>query len=324
MNDDDDTIPVVGGSYIRRTSMTEQESTERRKSIQAIMKDPTLTATERRKSIQSLMDGRRRSSGRRQTGPQTGMAAAAALAAAEFVDSSDEEDDEREMVHHQNEDTKNTNNNSSINNNSDCKPRAETPSKRGSTHDLTNEKSGKRRTSLRESFTLGFANISVEHYNIMSNGGSGASGGGGGGDIESSSRSGASGDGDPLARRMEKSRPPCDHYERHCSVVSPCCGMVFGCRICHDDAPELPPPFLISGGQPSPTEMAAGVCHSTDEFAAAATSSTPVSTKPPTITHRSASMPANFSEEESHHEINRFMIKEVICRECFTRQSSKT
>lgn len=31
----------------------------------------------------------------------------------------------------------------------------------------------------------------------------------------------------------------CDHYSRGCSLVAPCCGKVFSCRLCHDDAVEL-------------------------------------------------------------------------------------
>ena len=27
----------------------------------------------------------------------------------------------------------------------------------------------------------------------------------------------------------------CVHYERKCNVVAPCCGKVFGCRVCHDE-----------------------------------------------------------------------------------------
>lgn len=27
----------------------------------------------------------------------------------------------------------------------------------------------------------------------------------------------------------------CVHYERKCNVVAPCCGGVFGCRVCHDE-----------------------------------------------------------------------------------------
>ena len=27
----------------------------------------------------------------------------------------------------------------------------------------------------------------------------------------------------------------CVHYERKCNIVAPCCGKVFGCRVCHDE-----------------------------------------------------------------------------------------
>ena len=37
----------------------------------------------------------------------------------------------------------------------------------------------------------------------------------------------------------EKSRPVCQHYERNCTMIAPCCGAAFGCRICHDDCPAL-------------------------------------------------------------------------------------
>ncbi|GKY99510.1 hypothetical protein MPSEU_000905200 [Mayamaea pseudoterrestris] len=98
-------------------------------------------------------------------------------------------------------------------------------------------------------------------------------------------------------RRTEITRPYCSHYERQCTIISPCCGMAFGCRICHDDCPNLPPK-INNGGR---------------RF------------------HRSASLPSSFTtmhqvqqQEDTHHEIDRFAIREVICRECFTRQSSKT
>jgi RING finger and CHY zinc finger domain-containing protein 1 len=41
---------------------------------------------------------------------------------------------------------------------------------------------------------------------------------------------------------------------------------------------------------------------------------------------RSSSLPSNFDNkaEESHHEIDRHAVVEVICRKCFQRQSSKT
>jgi hypothetical protein len=33
--------------------------------------------------------------------------------------------------------------------------------------------------------------------------------------------------------------PPCPHYDRKCTIISPCCGAPFGCRFCHDDCPTL-------------------------------------------------------------------------------------
>ena len=53
----------------------------------------------------------------------------------------------------------------------------------------------------------------------------------------------------------------CVHYpERKCNIIAPCCGEIFGCRICHDEQ--------VTDG----------------------------------------------------HEINRFDIREVVCKECNTRQ----
>ena len=28
----------------------------------------------------------------------------------------------------------------------------------------------------------------------------------------------------------------CVHYVRKCKIVAPCCGKIFGCRICHDES----------------------------------------------------------------------------------------
>merc|ERR1711874_40648 len=30
----------------------------------------------------------------------------------------------------------------------------------------------------------------------------------------------------------------CIHYERKCNIIAPCCGKVFGRRVCHDDASD--------------------------------------------------------------------------------------
>jgi len=97
-------------------------------------------------------------------------------------------------------------------------------------------------------------------------------------------------------RRAEQTRPPCSHYERNCTMIAPCCGAAFGCRICHDDCPILPPTFN-SGGRRY---------------------------------QRSASLPSSFTcmdtsqPEDNQHTIDRFAVREVICRSCYTRQPCKT
>ncbi len=157
--------------------------------------------------------------------------------------------------------------------------------KRPSVKRRDSEKSSKRRASLRDSFTTGFSNMDMNNnYD------------------------------EELSRKLEQSRPQCGHYERNCSIVSPCCGMVFGCRICHDESPNLPPPFLL---QFQNNKGGAG-----EQCVPCAASDS--QSNQPAVVPRSASLPPNFAEEETHHTIDRFKVKEVICRECFTRQSSKT
>lgn len=103
-------------------------------------------------------------------------------------------------------------------------------------------------------------------------------------------------------KRAELTRPRCAHYQRNCSLVAPCCGAVFGCRICHDESPVLPPLLIAKQAQ-----QGGGRRHP-----------------------RSSSMPGSFTSmvpqlpEETHHTIDRFAVKEVICRACYTKQSSKT
>jgi hypothetical protein len=77
---------------------------------------------------------------------------------------------------------------------------------------------------------------------------------------------------------------------------APCCGAAFGCRICHDDSPILPPLLMMKQ-----------VCRYP----------------------RSSSLPGSFTTmaqtpEDTHHNIDRFAVKEVICRECCTKQSANT
>lgn len=53
----------------------------------------------------------------------------------------------------------------------------------------------------------------------------------------------------PPVQAVVEANATCVHYERNCNIVAPCCGRIFGCRICHDElsAPGHPPMnrFLI-------------------------------------------------------------------------------
>jgi uncharacterized CHY-type Zn-finger protein len=170
----------TGGSAPAETS-ADASASEKRRAIQAIMRDASLTDLERRLRIQRLMDG------------------------------------------------------SSTNNDNN------TGDSRWST---TSSASAPAITSL-----------------IGSNGGSGASG------LPSASvLAAASGDNDNGTGNNIQSAEvvACVHYERKCNVVSPCCGRVFGCRVCHDEmSPACEAPM------------------------------------------------------------DRFAIKEIVCKECNTKQSSK-
>ena len=60
--------------------------------------------------------------------------------------------------------------------------------------------------------------------------------------------------------QQQEQKKICNHYERKCNIIAPCCNKEFPCRLCHN--------------------------------------------------------------ENSDHEINRFEIKEIVCRECNILQSA--
>jgi len=99
-------------------------------------------------------------------------------------------------------------------------------------------------------------------------------------------------------KRAEITRPPCNHYNRNCTLIASCCGAAFGCRICHDDCILLPPLLIAK--------------RSSRRYA------------------RSSSLPGGFTSidditrRDTHHTIDRFKTAEIICRDCYTKQSSKT
>eukprot|EP00977_Amphora_coffeiformis_P019995 scaffold7763_cov245-Amphora_coffeaeformis.AAC.1 len=124
---------------------------------------------------------------------------------------------------------------------------------------------------------------------------------------------------DQMGRFMEHSRPPCDHYERQCTIISPCCGLPFGCRICHDDCPVLPTPKRRQAIPAQAPMMAAVAAPSPDSGGGGGGGGK---------MERRHSMPLNlddneFDDDQQHHLIDRFAIREIICRKCFTKQSSK-
>lgn len=247
----------------RQSGMSIEEERERRASIKDIMQDPDLTPLERRQSIQSLMDGRRRSS-RPFGGGAAGMsmAAAAAAAAADFEDSSDDEDDMQDDTPHV-RDTRHSDSTVS----SSSTPTGEVPSqffmppppgqmaRSASISAFPATTNGQGTTALQQQDMRHECTTNTTTANASS-------------------------------KILEEARPPCSHYERRCSLVAPCCGLAFGCRICHDECPVLPTPM-----EPG---------------------------------KRRKSLPLTLEPDLEHHCIDRFAITQVICRECFTKQDSKT
>lgn len=265
-------------STASRKSMTAEEQDERRKQIKTIMRDPNLSQHEKNRSIQALMDGRRRSSIGSMT--STGVSSyysddsgdALIQATTEGARPDDASYGYGDFVQDDN---------------------------RSIASEITH---GSQYSShQQQSFPLGttYRQIHGRSYSLQ--------------DWNENDRvvaaANATNNSDLnknpayLARLMELSRPPCQHYERNCTIVSPCCGLAFGCRICHDDCPVLPPPMELRKGD--------------EHFA----------NKMKAQQERRRSMPADLgggTDEENHHPIDRFAIAEIICRECFTRQSSKT
>jgi len=122
--------------------------------------------------------------------------------------------------------------------------------------------------------------------------------------------------------------------------------LAFGCRICHDECPVLPPPLSVKKQKQlydsnddddddgyddddntdhtnDPSSESSNHLTQQAETAAAALDAMDHAAKKSKVDRR-RSMPIDLEEEETHHEIDRFAIREVICRQCYTRQSSKT
>lgn len=263
-------------STTSRKSMTAEEQDERRKQIKTIMRDPNLSQHEKNRSIQALMDGRRRSS--------IGSIASTGVSSYYSDDSGDAMMQASEGVRPDDasygygvviqDETDNRSVASEITHGSHYSHQQLLP--------LGTYRQIHGRSYSLQDWTDNDRVVAVANATNNS-------------DLNKNPAY--------LARLMELSRPPCQHYERNCTIVSPCCGLAFGCRICHDDCPVLPPPMELRKGD--------------EHFA----------NKMKAQQERRRSMPADLgggTDEENHHPIDRFKIAEVICRECFTRQSSKS
>jgi len=95
--------------------------------------------------------------------------------------------------------------------------------------------------------------------------------------------------------------------------------MISGCRFCHDECEELPPRTdrlmciddACKSCNPSPLSKKSGVSIQEEP-------DNSVQTEKTLCTFLSA------QSHDVHHNIDRFAISEVVCKECNTRQSSKT
>ncbi|KAL3930899.1 MAG: hypothetical protein SGBAC_011560 [Bacillariaceae sp.] len=252
----------------------------RRTRIRMVMADESLSALEKRKSIQSLMDGRRRSS----VGTASSLGDAAREAAGSY-ESADEGSG---------------NGSANLMHMEISAPAQEQygygTAGGGVASDSSNDNGivGGAPRRQRSASLPGWSDSSLP---------SGAS-------AVAAARSNTIWD-DPIniSRRMEKSRPACSHYERNCTIVSPCCGVAFGCRICHDECAVLPMPFSKRRAEDIPPEHRVNWTDTVE------------SSKQRQLKRRS--LPLGFEKEETHHEIDRFKIGEIICRLCYTRQPSK-
>ena len=260
-----------------------QTEQERRASIQAIMKDRSLNETERRRSIQNLMDGRRRSSlvnFRRCSSMQE--------------DLSDVDDNE-------------TKEDLSISGSlPPSPPRAAVPTTRDMRQVLKRSYSepipeyGDTANST-HSLNLAEMNLHERRSSILPN-----------------TAFNLQGDrvGDP--ERLVKCSPECNHYQRKCSIISPCCGMIFGCRLCHDECDQLSPPIFDKEDLLDEEE---DMLHIPRKIKLESGAKAKVARR-----GSMSSIMSSISEmgDDVHHNIDRFAVKEIICRECFTRQSSKS
>jgi RING finger and CHY zinc finger domain-containing protein 1 len=64
----------------------------------------------------------------------------------------------------------------------------------------------------------------------------------------------------------DDNKPGCKHYGRKCSIVSPCCGEIFQCRLCHDDAQYYSESNHVNDHQVDRFDIKEIVCDECDEY----------------------------------------------------------
>lgn len=265
----------------RRTSMSELQQCERRASIQQIMRDPDLTPLEKRRRVQNLMDGRRASYDC-PVNPYLEMKARMAM-----QQQASNGDQVRRGSFHRRASSDSANVDAM-----DVEPMDSSMDRiLSGTAPSDAQDYAKKHPYAASTTTVPMAGCS-----------------------EATSRS-ARRSSIEFSKRAIETAPPCTHYVRKCHIVSPCCGATFGCRICHDDCPILPPLLSPDGfgvlgmGPNDPSARGAGA-----------------SKRKYQRQLRTSSMPMSLDAEgpPEHHNVDRFAIREIICRECFTKQGSKT
>ena len=270
----------------RRASMTELQQNERRASIQLIMKDPNLSALEKRRRVQNLMDGRRASSDC-MVNPYMEMKAKLA-----------EEKKQQEEVQQPSEDNRHSyqrrrsSDGATIYDTMEIEPTeasmdnilSSTSPSIHSTKSDCEEDSTKKHPYQASTTLVPMIGCNDQQSRCSS--------------IK-------------ISKRAVQTAPSCTHYSRKCHIISPCCGATFGCRICHDDCPILPPLLNPDGFGSMECASERGGGETQRKFQKQL---------------RTSSMPMSLDAEgpPEHHTLDRFAIREIICRECFTRQGSKT
>ncbi len=306
----------------QKQQQEEKEQNARRKSIQQIMNHPNLTCEQRRHSIQILMDSRRRS----QFGETFEDAARNVMAELEqfALRLSSDEDMANDYESVGNDRNTNKNNDdddehTSRSNDKEDMEVTETDDKRK----IQNIKKSNNHTISSSFNNNNYDNNTMVAYTLT---------------------------GTPCGnpKIMEENRPPCTHYNRNCSMISPCCGIVFGCRVCHDELVNNIPfmnfirqeRLMVGNDNNKSTNDHKNNCNDsssssnnnnktivegTEEQAEKQYTATCNSEQLREKYARKRSI-SSFNENgnnEMHHTIDRYAVDEVICRQCFTRQSSK-